>query len=218
MLELDSGKIEMDGVDISQVPRDLIRERCFVAVAQDALILSNETLRHNLDPGHLESDTVLVHALIKTGLKSHFGNGCFNEDFSPLTSGIPDPGSHSFLDTEVSRFPALSAGQSQIFALARALVKVKSLRSVGLQPVVLLDEVTSSVDLATESTIHEVINEEFTNNGLTVIIVAHRLSVLVDHAKPGKDIIVWLGDGRIQEVITDVTPMILKGLSEQNNV
>ncbi|RFU26545.1 hypothetical protein B7463_g9807, partial [Scytalidium lignicola] len=218
MLELESGKIEVDGVDISQVPRDSIRERCFVAVAQDPLILSNETLRNNLDPGHLEPDIVLVDALIKTGLQSHFRSGHFNGDLSSLISGLSDSDSHSFLDMEVSQFPALSGGQSQMFALARALVKVKSLRNVGLQPVVLLDEVSSSVDLTTESTIHKVIAEEFTDNGHTVVIVAHRINVLADYAKPGKDIIAWMGDGRIQEVITSVTPAVLKGLSQQNNI
>ncbi|KAH8803106.1 putative ABC transporter [Xylogone sp. PMI_703] len=199
MLELQTGSIELDGLDISQISRNTIRERCFV-----------------VDPEGLESDTVLIHALKETGLQSHFDGERSEEILSSQTNNTSSSESTSFLDVEISQLPALSEGQSQIFALTRALVKAKSLRNAGLRPIILLDEVTSSVDLAKESFIHKVIDEEFTKNGHTVIIVAHRLNALMDqaNARSEKDIVVWINDGRVQEVITNVTPMILKEISQ----
>jgi ATP-binding cassette subfamily C (CFTR/MRP) protein 1 len=200
MLELESGKIQVDGVDISRVPRDLLRERCFVTIAQDPLIMPGETLRYNLDPSLLESDAVLFKALAQAALGAHFTR----EDgdagsSSTLNNGTEEVADGAFLDVEISKLPALSAGQTQLLALARALVKVKSLRNLGVQPIVLLDEVTSSVDPVTESTMHGVIEEELVDSGLTVIIVAHRLGVLADHANPDKEVIIWMKDGRLQE-------------------
>lgn len=65
-----------------------------------------------------------------------------------------------------------------------------------MKPVVLLDEVTSSLDPATESTIHKIIDEEFTGKGHTVVIVAHRIGVVAE----GRDRVVVMGDGRLLEV------------------
>lgn len=49
LLDLKSGTIKVDGVDLSLVPRDLIRQRCFITVGQDPFILSQASLRLNLD-------------------------------------------------------------------------------------------------------------------------------------------------------------------------
>ncbi len=76
--------------------------------------------------------------------------------------------------------------------------------------VIFLDEVTSSLDLATESTIHDIIDEEFTGKGHTVIVVAHRLSVLTERAGVGRDVVALMEDGRLQKVIEDVNSIRLK--------
>ncbi|MCS6946029.1 MAG: ABC transporter ATP-binding protein/permease [Steroidobacteraceae bacterium] len=79
---------------------------------------------------------------------------------------------------------ALSGGQVQRLAIARALLKDA--------PIVVLDEPTSQIDLETERVIHEAL--ERLMRGKTVLLIAHRLST-VERA----DRIVVLGQGRILE-------------------
>jgi ABC-type multidrug transport system fused ATPase/permease subunit len=205
MLELQSGKIELDGVDISRVQLDVLRQRSFITVTQDTLLLPNETLRFNLDPGAMLSDDILIDALTKTGLWLHFSisvtNGnAFERVEADNSVDILGIETHPILDKELSGFQELSVGQSQLFALCRALIKANVVRDTGVKPVVLLDEVTSSLDAVTESTIHGIIDEELTSKGHTVIIVAHRLSVLAKHTKPRRDVMVLIEDGRLREV------------------
>jgi ABC-type multidrug transport system fused ATPase/permease subunit len=213
MLELQSGTIEIDNIDIVLVPRNVVRQRCLVTVSQDALILPNETLRFNIDPDILVSDDVIIEALRKTRLFEHFtkrgdtrpGPGSDNDTILDA-----DYREHPILDQKVSSFSALSVGQGQLFALCRALVKVHSLRDEGVQPIILLDEVTSSLDLATESAIHDIIDQEFTKNDHTVIVIAHRLGVLSKHARAGQDVVVQLRDGSIQDSTTDLNTIMRK--------
>jgi|HubBroStandDraft_4_1064222.scaffolds.fasta_scaffold259623_1 ATP-binding cassette subfamily C (CFTR/MRP) protein 1 len=71
----------------------------------------------------------------------------------------------------------------------------------------------TSLDFAMESAIHDIIDEEFTGKGHTVIIVAHRLGILTKRTKPGRDVAL-VGDGRLQEVITVVSSTMFKILGE----
>lgn len=186
LLELQSGSIELDGIDISQVSVDLLRERCFVTLSQDPLLLSNETVRFNLDPDSSASDETIVSALTKTGLWAHFRSSQVGE---------------AALDRQLAMFPEMSVGQTQLFALSRALVKAATLRrDAGTLPVVLLDEPTSALDAVTEAAIYRIIDEELTARGHTVIIVAHRLGVLRWYMKRGRDTVVEMVNGRFSPV------------------
>ena len=49
LLDVKSGVIKVDGIDLSLVPRYLIRQRCFITVAQDPFLLAQASLRFNLD-------------------------------------------------------------------------------------------------------------------------------------------------------------------------
>jgi ATP-binding cassette subfamily C (CFTR/MRP) protein 1 len=219
ILELQSGKIELDGVDISRVRLELLRQRSFITVSQDALILSNETLRFNLDPDASLSDDEVIGALVRTGLWPHFLGGVTDMNGGLEAEGgnatdISAFGKHPVLDKKVSLLQELSVGQFQLFALCRALIKVNMVRCAGVKSVILLDEVTSSLDFVTESTIHDIIDEEFTGKGHTVITVAHRLGLLSERTKPGRDMVVVMGDGRLEKVITDVSRTMFKILGE----
>ncbi|KAG2005232.1 hypothetical protein GB937_008929 [Aspergillus fischeri] len=207
LLEVQSGQIELDGMDIRQVRLDLLRRRCFVSVSQDPLLLPNETLRFNLEPDELMPDDALVDALNRAGLWSHFLEGQMHSGGDPTTVlEISGSGEHAILDQKLSIFPKLSIGQCQLLALCRALVKTNSLQRSGVKPVVLLDEVTSSLDEVTGSTVHRIIDDEFTEKGHTVIIVAHRLGTLEKHMKAGRDAVTMMADGRLEEVIDDLGP------------
>ncbi|ETS86194.1 hypothetical protein PFICI_00022 [Pestalotiopsis fici W106-1] len=208
LLELQSGKIMLDGIDISRVRLDLLRQRCFIAVTQDALLLPEETLRFNLNPDCSVTDKELIDALSKTGLWSHFAGSEKSVERGLLISSV---GEHPVLDQKMSAFQNLSAGQCQLLSICRALVKAGGLRAAGLTPVVVLDEITSSLDTTTESNIYRIIDEEFTQNGHTVVIIAHRLDNL--RTKMGRDAVVLMADGTMQEVRRDLVPSTISQLT-----
>lgn len=80
----------------------------------------------------------------------------------------------------------LSQGQRQLVCLARALLTRPK--------IVVLDEATSAVDRGTDSAIQESLRREFASGGCTVLVIAHRLSTVVDF-----DRILVLKEGRVAE-------------------
>ncbi|KXH37008.1 ABC transporter [Colletotrichum simmondsii] len=161
--EPSAGVIEVDGVDIRSVLVTRLRES-LVALPQDPLFLPG-TVRRNLDPFEsCKDDASIWDALEKTGLKTLF------EDKGGLESD---------LDTDW-----LSAGQKQLFCMARAILRDSH--------VLLLDEATSSLDQATEQVVQDLIGSEF--QGWTIIVIAHRLRAVVDFDK-----VVTLQDGEVVE-------------------
>ncbi|PCH05502.1 ABC transporter, integral membrane type 1 [Penicillium occitanis (nom. inval.)] len=216
LLDLQSGKIELDGIDIKHVRLDLLRQRCFIAVSQDPLLLPNETLRFNLDPDTSVTDDALVDALTETGLWLHFleSNTSYDEEGATIIDVSGDFDKHPILHCKLALFQELSVGQCQLFALCRALVKARFLRSAGLKPIIALDEVTSSLDVETESTVYEIVDREFTKNGHTVIIIAHRLGALEKYMKVGRNAVALIVDGKLQ-VIQDIGPNTLQLLGQE---
>ncbi|KAK2046745.1 ABC transporter [Colletotrichum somersetense] len=157
-----AGTIEIDGVDIATVPVKQLRES-LVALPQDPLFLPG-TVRRNLDPFGARDDAAVWSALEKTGLKSLF------EDKGGLETDL--------------NMDWLSAGQKQLFCMARAILRDSR--------VLLLDEATSSLDQATDQVVQDLIRSEF--RGWTVVVIAHRLKAVADFDK-----IVTLQDGRVAE-------------------
>lgn len=49
LLDTNSGTVKVDGLDLSVLPRNLVRQQCFITVAQDSFVLSQASLRFNLD-------------------------------------------------------------------------------------------------------------------------------------------------------------------------
>lgn len=103
----------------------------------------------------------------------------------------------------------LSAGQRQLMSLGRALLRrrARTARNMGVvgggggsdSGILLLDEVSSSIDLETERAMQEVIRAEFKD--YTVIVVSHRLEMIMDF-----DRVVVMDRGEIVEV---GNPMLL---------
>jgi len=89
----------------------LLRQRCFIAVSQDPLLLSKKTLRFNLNPDALVSDDVIVGALTRAGLWSHFfaGDTHFGGEIATAIN-ISGFGKHTILDQKISLFQELSVG------------------------------------------------------------------------------------------------------------
>ncbi|KAJ9151860.1 Canalicular multispecific organic anion transporter 2 [Pleurostoma richardsiae] len=197
LLDVQSGRIMVDGLDISKISRSTIRQKAFITVSQNPLILPNITLRLNLDPDRIATEDCLLDALRKTGLFSHyFGEAA---DVSPV------------LDEPISSLPTLSVGQAQLLALSRALVQlgVRSGKpgsratfsdSLTIKPIVLLDEVTSSLDPTTEGRIYDIVQESFIQTGHTVVMVTHKLGAFKGRMRPGLDKVVWMKDGRVDKI------------------
>ncbi len=91
----------------------------------------------------------------------------------------------------------LSVGQKQLIAFARAIVRNPS--------IMILDEATSSIDTETEAMIQKAVNQ--TLKGRTSIIIAHRLSTVVD-----ADRILVMSSGKIIEDGSHRTLMLKKGV------
>lgn len=103
MVELDSGSIHVDGVDISTIPRQAVRGG-LIALPQDAYLLPG-TVRFNVDPIGDNDDLEIIKALEEVGLWKLL--------------------SEKGLDAELPR-NLLSHGQRQLVCLARAMMRKSS--------------------------------------------------------------------------------------------
>jgi ATP-binding cassette subfamily C (CFTR/MRP) protein 1 len=161
----------IDGVDISKVPRNVVRDR-LICLPQDALVFPG-TFRFNLDPtDRIPDDSSISAVLERVRLLDLI------EKRGGITSDLkPD---------------SLSHGEQQLLALARAILRKQA---AGGKCILVLDEATSNLDLATEALIQEVINEEFRET--TVIVVAHRMETVRE-----ADAILLLEKGEVSKIGT----------------
>ncbi|KZW02973.1 cadmium ion transporter [Exidia glandulosa HHB12029] len=175
---LAGGKIFIDGTDIETLGLEKLR-RSLSIIPQDALLFEG-TLRSNIDPLGQRTDAELHAALKRVGLSN-----------PPVAEGQDATSPKKFdLDREV-RDDAFSAGEKQMLALCRALVKVDS-------KVLVLDEATSSVDVATDSTIQMMIQQDFKDK--TLLCIAHRLNTIVYYDK-----VLVMNEGVVAEYDTPLT-------------
>jgi len=139
--------------------------------------------------GPRASDSQLLVALEKVELLSHVVTHLSepNPDQGTETdadisaTSLPPEQVRRILEAKISDLP-MSAGQMQLLCLARALLQDNKM--------VLLDEVTSAIDVATEERVRSVLVKEL--RGKTVIMVAHREGMM------GLcDVVVEMAGGRI---------------------
>ena len=148
MLEITSGSITIDGIDISTLSRQDLRLNVN-AVPQDPYFFKG-SVRLNLDPLSRSLDHDLIDALKKVELW----------DTVASEGGLDAPG-----DAEM-----FSHGQRQLFCLARSILHPSK--------IVILDEVTSSVDSQTDKLMQGIIRQYFSD--CTILAVAHRLDTIMD--------------------------------------
>lgn len=165
--------MSIDGVEISNIPRHQLRQ-AMTTITQDAIEL-DVSVRINLWPQALVSedaddkknDDKMKAALQTVGLWEH----------------VRERGGVGELMGDMD----FSAGQKQLFSLARAILH----HSMTGSKVVLVDEATSNVDRESDQRVQQVMREQF--DGCTKLVIAHRLKTIAD-----ADLIIKLDDGRIK--------------------
>ncbi|OAA35078.1 ABC multidrug transporter [Metarhizium rileyi] len=140
LLEIDAGKICVDGVDISTIPRQQVRRR-LNTVPQDSFFLAGK-LREDLDPFQSAADERLVEVLEAVGLWDVFE---------------PSGGLESAIEEEM-----LSHGQRQLYCLARAVIRQS--------PILVLDEATSNVDADTDTAMQALLRSEFKDQTVISVV------------------------------------------------
>jgi ATP-binding cassette subfamily B protein len=173
------GQVLIDGNDIKGVTLDSLR-RQFGYVPQEPFLFAG-TIRDNIAFAKAEAtDNEVLEACRAVGI---------NDLIEQLPQGIYTP--------VHERGATLSSGERQLLALARAFL--------ARPRVIVLDEATSNLDLASESKIENALNVLL--EGRTAIIIAHRLSTAMR-----ADRIAVFHDGRIVELGSHEELLGLKGL------
>ena len=150
IVEAQTGWIKIGGVDISELGLQDLREKITIIPQEPTLF--NETLRFNLDPEGIYSDSVLLSLVEQASLDK-----LINRNEKGLDQNIEEGGKN------------LSSGEKQLLWILRAVLKKNK--------VVLMDEATANIDIKTEQIIQKLINEQFAD--ATVITIAHRLNTIM---------------------------------------
>lgn len=193
LCQVQRGSILVDRTEISQAPPSIIRERCFIAVPQDAFNQPNESLRNNLDPLNHHSTQEIKQALQKLHLWSHF------QDAESDTENDKD--AYRVLTLPLSFFPPLSVGQTQLLSLACSVLKASHEVNKGRKPIILLDEPAANLDEDYENLSSRVIEEEFTKKGHTVMMITHNPKDLKERVRSDKDMVVKISNGSVNVVV-----------------
>jgi ATP-binding cassette subfamily B multidrug efflux pump len=155
LFDLESGKILVDGQDISQVSQDSLRAQIGV-VTQDTSLL-HRSVRDNIAYGKQDAT------------EAEIINAARRAKALDFIEGLTDLEGRKGLDAQVGeRGVKLSGGQRQRIAIARVFLKDA--------PILVLDEATSALDSEVEAAIQENLKELM--DGKTVIAIAHRLSTI----------------------------------------
>lgn len=182
-----SGQILYDGVDITKVSRERLREGLTI-IPQEA-VLFNGTVQSNLDPSGDLPEEVLEQALDNCrGIASFSGNNSSASDDDGENERDGRSGG-ILLSTDVdAKGENFSHGQRQVLSLCRALIRKSKL--------MLLDEATASMDYETDRGIQRVLRDELEESGRdrTLVTIAHRLRTIIDY-----DTVVVMSAGKVIE-------------------
>ena len=169
--DLESGRIFIDGQDISEVTQDSLRSTIGV-VTQDTSLL-HRSIRENIAySAPKASDAEVIEA-------------AKNANAWEFIQELEDSNGRRGLGAHVGeRGVKLSGGQRQRIAIARVFLKNA--------PILVLDEATSALDSGVEAAIQENLFQLM--EGKTVIAIAHRLSTIAQ-----LDRLIVLDQGKITE-------------------
>ncbi|KAG0340048.1 hypothetical protein BG004_006572 [Podila humilis] len=168
LCELDKGQIILDGIDTGSIGTADLRSHVGI-IPQDPVLFQG-TFRYNLDPLERHTEQELWTVLETSDLKSYV-----QAQEGGLDAMVAAQGEN------------LSVGQRQLVCLSRALL--------AKSKIVVLDEATASVDMATDALIQKAIRVDFAAS--TVLTVAHRINTIIDY-----DRILVMHQGQVVEYDT----------------
>jgi ATP-binding cassette subfamily B multidrug efflux pump len=150
--ELDAGRITLDGIDITEMPRPALRGQVGM-VLQDAWLFGG-TIRDNIAYGRPDATEEEILEAARATFVDRF------------VHSLPD-GYDTVIDEDGGN---LSAGERQLVTIARAFLADPAL--------LILDEATSSVDTRTELLVQHAMAA--LRSDRTSFVIAHRLSTIRD--------------------------------------
>ncbi len=177
--DVQQGAITVGGQDIKSVTMASLRSK--IALVSQETALFNDTVRANIAYGLAGATDAGVEAAAVSAFADSF--------IRLLPQGY---------DTVVGEHGVkLSGGQRQRIAIARAMLRNA--------PILLLDEATSALDNESERAVQAALKQ--LQQGRTTIVVAHRLSTIVD-----ADLIVVMEHGRVVEQGTHADLLAKRGV------
>lgn len=155
--DVSSGKILLDNNDINYYPKNYLRNSVFL-VSQDILLFSG-TIRDNLLLANPNSKEKEMYEVLE------------QVNLIELINSLPNK-----LDTELGENGVLlSGGEKQRIAIAMGLLKGSK--------ILLLDEVSSNLDIESEKYIHKTIKNIIDKNKITVISITHKINNIYEADK-----------------------------------
>ena len=152
--DVDSGRILIDGQDISKVSLESLRRQ--IGIVPQETPLFNDSILENIRYGRLDAKDDEIFKLID------------QVKLDGLIKDLPDG-----IDTIVGeRGMMISGGEKQRLAIARLLLKNA--------PITFFDEATSALDTHTEQEVLKTIKSILRNGHMTSISIAHRLRTIAD--------------------------------------
>ena len=149
--EVSSGKITIDGVDVSKIPLEEYR-KLFGMVLQESFIFG-VSIAENIAYGKFDATRQEIEEAAKSAYCDFFIENLEN-------------GYDTIYDSKIN----LSQGEKQLIAIARVMLKNSS--------ILILDEATSNIDTMMDKRIQRAFRKLMKNK--TTFIVAHRLSTILD--------------------------------------
>ena len=150
--EINSGQITIDGVNISDISLDSLRDS--IALVQQEVFLFSDSILNNVT---LFNDSISRERVVEAS--KEIGADVFIDTL---------PGKYDYVLAE--RGLTLSAGQRQLIAFLRVYLRDPK--------ILILDEATASVDTSTEELLQLSLVKLAANR--TTIIIAHRLSTIMN--------------------------------------
>ena len=164
--EIDSGTITYDGIPIKKIKKDDLRQSLSIVLQETHLFTG--TIMDNIRFGNPDASDDEVYQAAKLSHADEFIHEL-------------DKGYDTVIDGDGGD---LSQGQMQLLSIARAMI--------ADEPVMILDEATSSIDTRTEKMVQSGMDNLLA--GRTSFVIAHRLSTIVN-----SDLILVLDHGHIIE-------------------
>ncbi|MBT8905907.1 ABC transporter [Lactobacillus delbrueckii subsp. bulgaricus] len=164
--EINSGTITYDGIDIKDIKKDDLRKSVSIVLQETHMFTGS--IMENIRFGRLDASDDDVYQAARLARADEFIHDL-------------DDGYETVIDGGGSD---LSQGQLQLLSIARAMI--------ADNPVMILDEATSSIDTRTERLVQAGMDNLLA--GRTSFVIAHRLSTIVN-----SDLIIVLDHGRVLE-------------------